>query len=528
MSEQDWLVLADRHCDGTLTAEESTRLNDLLRDNPELQLQFLERVTVHARLQWEFGPSIGSVPLSRPEVRPIISARPARWRMLTGLAAMLLLCLGLTFAFTTRSPAAPMAVLKNAAVPRWTGNAPQPGDALPAGRLKLDGGVAEIEFGCGAVALLEGPAELELVSATQAFLHSGQMVLRVPHDHGGFKLETLAARLLDQGTEFGVKVERGETVLQVYEGAVVAELKGTRANEERVEGGQAVLLTDASEKVPFFPERFVRYLPGPDDPKGRGVYPYNNSIFDTVHIVPAPGKVTIDGDLSDWDLSGRFRTACEPPYRDAYYLEGAMMYDEQFLYVGAHVGDPHPMRSAISPHERRDLYGQGGGIALRISTDRQMGWPVRGEDAAMRKGRPAGPDDVNDKLAFVMLWYYRPEQEACLQIRHGMDFHGAAVNPPGYRGAYKVDADGQGYTLEYAIPWSLLNAANDPPRGDDVLGAAWLAHWSDADGLKWQGQLIDMLNPAEHAWNFQQAATWGKAVYHREGRLPPGTVGPTR
>jgi hypothetical protein len=41
----------------------------------------------------------------------------------------------------------------------------------------------------------------------------------------------------------------------------------------------------------------------------------------------------------------------------------------------------------------------------------------------------------------------------------------------------------------------------------------FLTHWSDAEGKKWQGQLIDVTDPDEHGWNFERAATWGKAVY---------------
>jgi hypothetical protein len=94
-----------------------------------------------------------------------------------------------------------------------------------------------------------------------------------------------------------------------------------------------------------------------------------------------------------------------------------------------------------------------------------------------------------------------------------MDMHGLKVNPEGYRGAFRIDPDGRGYTLEYAIPWKLLNAADDPPTAGDELGFMFLTHWSDAEGNKWQGQLIDVTDPDEHGWNFERAATWGKAIY---------------
>jgi hypothetical protein len=107
-----------------------------------------------------------------------------------------------------------------------------------------------------------------------------------------------------------------------------------------------------------------------------------------------------------------------------------------------------------------------------------------------------------------------------------MDLHGRTVNPAGYRGAFRKDADDQGYTFEYFVPWEILHAAEDPPQGGDVLGAMCLAHWSDAHGQTWQGQLIDVANTDVRGWNFYNAATWGKAIYHSSGRFPQGTVHP--
>jgi hypothetical protein len=38
--------------------------------------------------------------------------------------------------------------------------------------------------------------------------------------------------------------------------------------------------------------------------------------------------------------------------------------------------------------------------------------------------------------------------------------------------------------------------------------------------------LVEVVAPGAQGWPFQQAAVWGKAVWHRSGRLPPGTVKP--
>lgn len=424
-----------------------------------------------------------------------------------------------------------VATLKNTAGARWqAGHAPAAKLLAPM-RLRLEAGVAEIEFVCGATAVLKAPADLELIGAKAAFLHAGQVVVRVPHesDAVGFRIETPNSQLVDLGTEFGVEVgTSGGCLLQVYEGEVLASAKAEDPAQapRRVLEGEALRVDDSLHQTPFWPERFVRLLPGPDDPLGRGNLPYNVSQFAAVEVLPAAPGLTIDGDLADWDRSGQFRAACEPPFADHYYVEAVMMYDAAHVYVGAHVGDPHPMRSQISPRESRDLYGGGGSVALRLSTDRKAGWPLTAESADMRGGRPARPEDVSDQLCFFVLWYCEPEQKACIHLRYGMDLHGVEVNPPGYSGAFRRDADGLGYTLEYAIPWKLLNAADDPPRGGDELAAMWLVHWSDAGGRKWQGQLIDVMQPHEHGWNFQRAATWGKAIY-RQAAAPPLPLAPS-
>ncbi len=54
------------------------------------------------------------------------------------------------------------------------------GDALLPGRLSIESGFAQIEFFCGATVVLEGPAELELDSATLASVRHGRLRAQVP------------------------------------------------------------------------------------------------------------------------------------------------------------------------------------------------------------------------------------------------------------------------------------------------------------------------------------------------------------
>ena len=62
-----------------------------------------------------------------------------------------------------------------------------------------------------------------------------------------------------------------------------------------------------------------------------------------VRIVPAPGKVTVDGDLKEWDLSGAIFMFIDEASKESYYIRAAMMYDKDYLYIGGVWKDPTPM-----------------------------------------------------------------------------------------------------------------------------------------------------------------------------------------
>jgi len=543
--------LADAMADGRATGEDAALLSQLLRDDPQAQDAYLAYIDVHAQLSWEFrgGENV------RPPARVVETAESGWWNamLLLGLgvvAAGLVAVAGMmifspvgqdsTRAKNQAEQPVTFCRLTQKVGAHWDAASPlQVGDRLGSRRLKLETGLAEVTFDNGIRTVLAGPAELELIDSMHAYLHGGRVVFHVPQSAIGFTLETTEAEVIDLGTEFGV--HSGQIVgteLQVYQGEVVAEAKADpqRRQSQRLQGGQAVRFAKGGASLPeeihFWPDRFVRYLPDPNDPDAprdrsrRKVSPYNQARHEEIHILPAPDNVTIDGDLADWDLRGQFASRCEPPYDSFYHVEGAMMYDDEFLYIGANVGDPFPMRSTVSPHEERTLYGNGGCLAFRIATDREMGWPVRGEGPGTTYARQLVPEDYNEKLVFLVLWYYEPETLPCLHVKYGMDQHGRKINPPGYQGAFRKHEDGWGYTAEYAIPWSLLSAADNPPRGGDVLGCTWLVHWAGPEGRNWKGQLIDVVNPAVDEWNFQNAGTWGRAIYHARNPRAAKTLTP--
>lgn len=94
------------------------------------------------------------------------------------------------------------------------------GEALEPGTLKLRSGYAQVEFFCGASVILEGPAELELLSSTAAKFHSGRLRAQVPPAARGFQIDVDGMKVIDLGTEFGLSVSAVGSDVQVFDGEV--------------------------------------------------------------------------------------------------------------------------------------------------------------------------------------------------------------------------------------------------------------------------------------------------------------------
>ncbi len=122
-------------------------------------------------------------------------------------------------------PAANVAWLVNAQDCQWAGRDQKPGRDMKAGKiLRLERGLAEIEFDKGARVILQGPAGFELTSESAGRLLYGTLTVRVPAPARGFTVISPGGKVVDLGTEFGLSVdERGATtVLRVFTGEVEA------------------------------------------------------------------------------------------------------------------------------------------------------------------------------------------------------------------------------------------------------------------------------------------------------------------
>lgn len=414
------------------------------------------------------------------------------------------------------------------------------GQKMRPGRIRFLGGAAEITIRNGVKIILEGPSELELVDELSGYLHSGSAVVRMPEGMDGYRLGTASTDIIDLGTEFAVRVMPDmSTDVQVYDGAVVAACNDGMANKrlpQRLEVGQAARFSPTTETgieaIPFLEERFVRQIeptgivsqqesaPADRNRDQRRLFgaPRNEEIVITKRDLP----VTIDGVLGEWPAPSGFSVSLHEGPGCVERVDGWMMYDDDNLYIAAEVRDPSPLRNVFDPRFDAFAAWRGGGLQVRLSTDRVRGWPVSAngpvfyaDKPGLAASREALVAAKNPKLSHLSLWFHAPTQTPCLAVAHGMYVDRLDVNPPGFIGGFQRHDDGQGYTVEYAISWDLLNCEADRPQPGDILATAWQAHFSDSSGRLWRDQIVDIRNqavdPRRYIWG--QAETWGRAVF---------------
>ena len=551
-----WQSLFNRIADGVQSEGDEQQMLDLLGRSPEARREFREFMALHSALQWDYA---ALAPHAMPLAEPDRAAARPRWLvaafatgvLVAGAAASLLFTNFIAAIQPRRIPADRTAVVEPLASVTNTrfllaDETSQPlavGQQLGAGRIALLGGAVELTLTNGVVITLEGPGALELRGEMEACLHAGSAVVRMPEGMSGFRLDTATIDVLDLGTEFAVKAAPGfVTDVQVFDGAVVASSKSSGDNAHfptRLEAGQAARFSPQGagdpQPIPYAEKRFVRRLP-PDSGIPMPVNPalgrevelrvYGRPRIDNIVVSRVREPVTIDGRLDDWRLAPGFVASRDGTESCPEWADSRMMYDDKHLYIAAHVGDPAPMQSSIDPAADPDLGWRGGSVQVRVSTDREMGWPVAGNSAGYYGQRGIVPTAEqkatadNPKLAHLTMWFHAASQTPCLTIQRGMlvgdlEVNPSAGQPGGFRGAFTRDADGKGYILEYAIPWRLLNCADDPPQAGDVLAAVWQVYWSDDIGRLQRQHMVEIRNSLEpreiNVW--ERGATWGRAEY---------------
>lgn len=272
-----WLAAA---AVGTLDEADRAALNQRLRTDAAARARWIAYTTLHGMLHWEAPRpaagtgSHGTLPQTLPDPPPqparrsLTLARRARRSWWQGLAAAALLMAGVLGGWTVldrlRHP--PVAMLVASEDAQWEqGTGPDAGDGIPARTLRLHGGLAHLRFGGGAIAILQGPAELVLRSPSTATLLHGRLVVRADGEARGFAVDAAGMEIIDRGTEFAVQaLAGGHAEVHVFEGAVelatprssaILPLHLSAQEAVRIDGERQVI-----ERTAFRPDAFVRIL----------------------------------------------------------------------------------------------------------------------------------------------------------------------------------------------------------------------------------------------------------------------------
>ncbi len=222
-----------------------------------------------------------------------------------------------------------------------------------------------------------------------------------------------------------------------------------------------------------------------------------------LQVLPAPAAVIIDGKYNDWDLSGSiFASGDIETQRDDYSVWLSAMYDAKNLYLLARFNDKTPLNN---PGQTIANYGFAGD-SLQIRTITHSG--------------------TNNQLICNMT-AWRGENGSDVV---NMDYEGAKpeikdAKTQGGQQAFTVNADGQGYTQEIAIPWGLLTKDGQPLRAGDQLQITFEPNFTTpAKGRLSVKDVFKPLPTIDRVFTFMTKGEWGIAVLATKGRLAPRPV----
>jgi hypothetical protein len=182
-------------------------------------------------------------------VYPIYQVTPAQVRhpvsrmsitsILISMAALIML---LVYVFLNPRTSVPVVgMMVDTVGAKWQDEtaAMQPGQELQKGPLYLRQGLARIRFDSGASVILEGPAQVDLLSGNSLYVHEGKIVATVGREAIGFVVNTPEGKILDLGTEFGIRVESaGRSQVHVFQGEVFL-YPGNQGGHMKISAGNA-------------------------------------------------------------------------------------------------------------------------------------------------------------------------------------------------------------------------------------------------------------------------------------------------
>ncbi|HOQ05936.1 MAG TPA: NPCBM/NEW2 domain-containing protein [Anaerohalosphaeraceae bacterium] len=301
----DTLIL--KLLENTISDEEIQQLDELFAAHPELVRHYCEFVihynTVRTKFQSELPSAAASlladssiderfwgelaheeksapaveVPAAlkepnqeeKPKVQTKTMPRVSKLSLYSLILSSAALFFVLVYAFFS-PPGSGMevATVSDALNAKWDTKQPlQPGSRLvtKSKPLFLYEGIVKLAFDNGSTLIFEGPSKFEILTEDQVHLTFGRLYAIVPSHAVGFIVSTANSKVIDLGTEFGVKAEPdGQTEVHVLAGKTLL-ISGTGSNPKNhveITRGQAkaIAKNGTVQDIPLKKESFVRHI----------------------------------------------------------------------------------------------------------------------------------------------------------------------------------------------------------------------------------------------------------------------------
>ena len=230
-------------------------------------------------------------------------------------------------------------------------------------------------------------------------------------------------------------------------------------------------------------------------------------------LVPAPGPVTIDGDVKDWDLSAGVWSYNTPTITDSFSVWTHMMWDAKGVYFLARFADKTPMTN------------------VTMGKDFANSWK-----SDCYQARVVFDDHTPDEHQMhINMFYSSSDQKPFMIVKHGgfgnqndetgpdrpdlAKRFGPDMEKAGGKIAV-VPAKG-GYTMEAFWPWSYVRLSGKPLAAGESFVFGLEGLWGDSTGAIPSHRLADGIKDAKvnRIFMFFSRDGWGSAVLQEKGQL---------
>ena len=257
-------------CHGAASDEQTGALNELLRTDSAARDEYILRTEVHSRLASEpdLFASVGVEASTAvfPNIPPFHARQHSRLAWTISLAACFILMAAGLWIFRPGSPteqtatSKAVALLNKTVAAQWNkaGQIPQLGAPLEPGSFQLESGLAQIVFYSGARVVVEGPAEVQIVTQDRIICRHGRLTADVPAQARGFRIQTPHSTVTDLGTSFALHVKEQQTELHVFKGTVkLRPGRSAREHDFREGAGAVVDSSNAFRTIKANPAAFA-------------------------------------------------------------------------------------------------------------------------------------------------------------------------------------------------------------------------------------------------------------------------------